>query len=259
VNATACEYGHPCWTLEQNTLTAAGLTAFRALLTKDADLLAEPMVVKSQLAPGAQPSGRGEATYIFVQERPDGTRFTVKVPSTTSYGAANWAADPAITRLNALAEAMHDPATLVGAAGLTNPTWVPYQPSATAVIVRLTASVQPPVFDGPFGPDIQKTGWPFGGAPDTFGAVFTPNSSMGLYASTEAATFRCAFLSSDDTLKAITSLPDAGASLALGEMAAGGIWGSSGLRWGDKVDFGMRAVELLPEDVAGSCADAFSY
>jgi hypothetical protein len=235
------------------------MTAFRALLATDADLLAEPVVLKSYLAPGAQPSGRGQSTDVFVQERPNGTRFAVKVPNTTSYDAANWVADPAITRLNALADTMADVVNLVGATGLANPTWAAYKPSATAVIVRLTASIQPPVFDGPFGPDIQKTGWPFGGAPDTFGAVFTPNSSMGLDASTEAATFRCAFLSSDDTLKAITSLPDAGASLALGEMAAGGIWGSSGLRWGDKVDFGMRAVELLPEDVAGSCADAFSY
>jgi hypothetical protein len=58
---------------------------------------------------------------------------------------------------------------------------------------------------------------------------------------------------------AISSLHDAGASLAAGNVVAGKTWGSGGMRWGDDLDFGMRAVTLLPEDVAGTCSDAFAY
>ena len=118
VNGTACGNGQPCGTLERNSLTATGLTAFRALLAHNADLLAQPMVVKRQIAAGTQPLLRGDIEDAFVLERPDGTRYTVQVPSTTSQDANTWVPDPAITRLNALAAAMLDPATLVGAGGL---------------------------------------------------------------------------------------------------------------------------------------------
>ena len=258
-HGAACEPGRPCGALEQNTLTASGLTALRALLARDADLLAEPMTVKPQSAPGTHPLGHGDTTDTFILERPDGTRFAVQAPSTTSDDASTWVPDRAITRLNTLADAMLDPATLAGAGGLANPAWAAYQPSATGVVVRLTAAVKPVPFDGPFGPDVQKTGWSFGGAPGAFGAAYTPNLAKDPYFSLATATFRCAFLSSGDAMKAIASLPSAGSSLAPGMMAAGDTWGSGGLRWGDDVDFGMRAVALLPEDVAGSCADAFSY
>jgi hypothetical protein len=215
------------------------------------------METKPQFGHGT-PLGHGDITDAFILERPDGTRYMVRVPSTTSQDANTWVSDPVITRLNALAEAMLDPATLVGASGLVNSAWATYQPSATAVVVTLTAAIKPVPFDGPFGPDIQKTGWPFGGAPDTFGATFAPNPAKYFFFN-PAAAYRCAYLPSDGAMKAITSLPDAGASLARGEMTAGGAWGSDGLRWGDDLDFGMWAVVLLPEDVAGSCSDAFSY
>jgi hypothetical protein len=259
VNGTACDRGQPCGALNRNALTASGLAALRALLAQDADLLAEPMVVKSQITPGTYPLRDGETTEVFVLERPDGTRYVVEAPSTTSSNAALWVPDPRITRLNALAEAMLHPETVIGAGGLAGPTWMQYQPSAMAVVVILSASAQPPAFDGPYGLDIQKTGWPLGGSPDTFGATFAPNVSTSLFTASAANTYRCAFLSYDDALKAITSLPDSGGSHALDRMAAGEVWGRGTLRWGDKVDFGMWAVALLPEDVAGSCDDAFTY
>jgi hypothetical protein len=247
-----------CGSLERNTLTATGQTAFRAALAEYVDLLAEPRIFKSYLAPGKQPSGRGESVDVFVQERPDGTRFTVTVPSTASYGAQDWAPDPAITRLNALAETLLDPVTLVGPGGLSDAAWTAYRPSAAAVIVRTTPAIKPVPFDGPFGPDIQKTGWSFGGAPETFGSTFAPEPSSDYYL--PGATTRCAFLDNDSAVNAISSLPQSiGATLAAGRLVAGMGWGSGGMRWGDDLDFGMRAVSLLPEDVAGSCADAFAY
>ena len=249
-----------CGTLEHNTLTASGQTAFRATLAEYADLLATPLVVKSNLAPEKQPSGRAESINVFVQERPDGTRFTVEVPSTASYGAENWVSDPAITRLNALAEAMLDPETLVGAGGLTDSSWAAYEPTAAAVIITLSPAIKPVPFDGPFGPDIQKTGWPLGGAPDTFGATVTPNAATGFFSTDATSKFRCAFLANDATVKAISSLPRSiGTTLAAGRLVAGMTWRSGGMRWGDDLNFAMRAVTLLPEDVAGTCSDAFAY
>jgi hypothetical protein len=255
---TTCSGVRLCGSLERNTLTATGQTAFRAALAEYVDLLGEPRVIKSYLAPGNQSSGRGELVDTFVQERPDGTRFTVTVPSTASYDAENWAPDPAITRLNVLAEAMLDPASLVGPSGLSDAVWTAYQPTAAAVIVRTTAAIKPVPFDGPYGPDIQTTGWPLGGAPDTFGSSFAQNPSADYYV--PGATARCAFLDNDTAVKAISSLPPSiGSTLAAGWMVAGLRWGSGHMRWGDDLDFGMRAVTLLPEDVAGSCADAFAY
>ncbi len=256
---TGCGIGQPCGTQERNTLTASGLTAVRAILAEDGDLLAVPKVVERQIAPGKHPLYYGDTIDTFVLERPDGTRYTVQVPSTTSRDASTWVEDPAITRLNALADAMLHPETL-GAGSLADPAWTACQPTATALIVRLTAAIKPVPFDGPFGPDIEKTGWPFVGSPDTFGTAFVPSVFHDNYFIPEpGSTFRCAFLASDGTLEAITSLPEAGASLARGYLVAGGVWGSSGLRWGDDLDFSIRAVALLPEDIAGSCSDAFAY
>jgi hypothetical protein len=158
-----------------------------------------------------------------------------------------------------LADAVLHP-EILGADSLASSTWAVYQPEALAVVVRLMPAVKPVPFDGPFGPDIQKTGWPFGGAPDSFGASFRPNPLDDFLATTATATFRCAFLSSGDTLRAVAGLPlESGASLAADEVAAGDTWGSSGLRWGDDLDVSIRVVGLLPEDLSGSCADAFSY
>ena len=258
VDGTACVDLRPCGALERNVLTASGLTALRALLDANADLLSEPGAFKPHFAPDTQPA-RKDVTAVFVQERPDGDRFTVSVSSITSYDAPKWAPDPAITRLNDLAAMMADPETL-GPGSLTNPNWAPYEPVATAVMLRLTPSIQPPVFDGPFGLDIKEAGWPFGGAPDGFGATFAPSPLMRIYSTPEDATFRCAFLSSDETLTAITSLPwESGVTLAKETLTAGRLWGSGSLRWGDSVNFDVRAVWLMPEDVGDSCADAFSY
>ena len=194
-NGPGCgAYGDPCGTLEHNTLTASGLTAFRALLTQDAVLLAAPRVFQSQVRPGTNPIGHGDMANTFVLERPDGTRYMVEVPSTTSQDANTWVQDPAITRLNALAEAMLDPETVVGAGGLADPAWTAYQPTAAAVVVMLTPSAKPVPFDGPYGTDLQKTGWALGGTPDTFGATFTPSPGGYFH---PGHTYRCAFLAND--------------------------------------------------------------
>ena len=176
--------------------------------------------------------------------------------------------DPAITRLNDLADVMADPVTLVGANGLAHPVWEAYQPSAVALFVRMTAAppeITPSVTKdgiavGPFPtiyvPDLHKTGWPFGATPDTIGVAFAPYASNDRFAPV-AATYRCAFLANADAMSGIASLPDAGESLAASEMAAGGSWAAGGERW-DNVDLVLRAIALMPEDVAGSCAEALA-
>jgi hypothetical protein len=112
-----------CGSLERNTLTASGQTAFRAALAEYGDLLGAPMVVKRKIAPNQHPLLYGDTIDAFVLERADGTRYTVEVPSTTSRDASTWVPDAAITRLNVLADAMLDPESLVGAGGLADPTW----------------------------------------------------------------------------------------------------------------------------------------
>lgn len=64
---TACDAGRSCGMLERNTLTAAGLTALRILLSQDADLLAGPSVVERQIAPGTNPFMYGD---IIAEGRP---------------------------------------------------------------------------------------------------------------------------------------------------------------------------------------------
>ena len=261
VNGTDCGpyTGDPCGTLEQNTLTASGLAAFRALLAQDADLLAGPMVFTSQVADGMQPIGHGDKANTFVLERTDGTRYMVEVPSTTSQDAGTWVKSPAITMLNALAEAMMDPVTLVGAEGLTSPTWTTYQPKAAAVVVNLSQEGPPDPFDGQlYGTDVQKTGWPFGGTPDTFGSIYTPGPSDKYFMSDH--TYRCAFLDYDATVAAFNQFtPRVGATLAARDLASGAQWRAGLMRWGDNLALGMSSTTILPEDLAGSCDDAFAY
>ena len=274
IAGSVCQPGLPCGTLERNTLTAAGLATLRALLTKDADLLATSRVIKRQILSGKTLVPMGDTIDTFVLEQPDGGRYTVSVPSTNSPNASAWVPDPAIERMNALADAMVDPATLVGAAGLTNPAWETYQPDKTAVFIRFTEVapqfVPKPTVDKngtisiPFGPpdlyDLDTTGWPFEGTPDTFGGSFTPNASRKAI---NGATYRCAFVPSADALAAIASLPKSlGSSLAAGEVAAGGSWRGGTIRWSGKsptTAVSLVAVALLPEDVGGSCAGAWSY
>lgn len=89
----------------------------------------------------------------------------------------------------------------------------------------------------------------------------TPSpDATGFFAANATYTFRCAFLANDAAVAAIGTLrPGIGAALAAGRLVAGMTRGSGGMRWGDDLDFGMRVVTLLPEDVAGTCADAFAY
>jgi hypothetical protein len=257
----ACVPGMSCGTLERNTLTATGLAALLALVAKDADLLATPRAFKHALVPGLPSSRSPTIINTFVLERPDGSRYTVSAPSTSSLDAGDWAPDPAIERLGALAEVMVDPATLVGSAGLTSPAWEAYRPAKTAVFIRFSEGkpYSEGSFSGPTIADLSETGWPFAGDPDTFGAAFTPNSSEHFL---EGATFRCAFLPSADAMPALASLRPIGGGTAAGYLASGAIWHSGALRWSARsptMRFSLKAVALLPEDAAASCANALSY
>jgi hypothetical protein len=256
----ACEPGMSCGILERNTLTSAGLAAVRALLEENADLLSEPATIEPHFRADAQPSGRPDVISTFILEQPDGTRYTVSAPSATSYDAPNWAPTPAVDRLNALAAALVDPASVVGTDGLADPTWAIYAPEKTAMFISIqTAPSQAdptPIVgqDGtvsiPFsGPRYLEIGWPFEGTPDTFGAAFSGRYGIA----------RCAFLPSTDAVSAINSLPAVLASdVAPGYLASGSDWRSGSGIWRDKV-ISLTAVSLLPEDVAGSCADALAY
>ncbi len=251
-----CNGTEKCGILERNTLTATGLAALRAVLAQDADLLSAPTVIERQIAPNQHPLLHGDIVDAFILEHPDGSRYRVAVPSTTSHDAPTWVPDPAVTRLNALAETLLQPETL-GAGSLVGPTWMPYKPTLAAVALSTHPAVKPVPFDGPFGPDLQRVGWPFGGAPDTFGTTFTPKA-MADWGT--GGTFRCAFLPNDAAVEGISSLPaSVGATLAAGMMVSGSRWASGILRWGEDLDFGMRAISLLPEDVDGTCDDALAW
>lgn len=252
--------------LLRDTLTPSGLAAVRALLAKDTDLLAAPLVVTPQVAPGTHPSLLGDMTDLFVLERADGTRYTVTVPSTTSGDAPTWVPDPSITRLNALATALLDPVTLVGAGGLAHPAWVTYEPTTAALFVRLSAVARGPdptsVFGGPYIGDLRKTGWRFGEAPDTYGSSFNPYPAQDVWVaagSRYGMTYRCGFLPYADAITAFTSLDDEGRTFAPGDMATGGAWTSATVQRWDDFELTLRARALLPEDVAGSCAEALAH
>ena len=221
------------------------------MLDKDADLLAEPMAYKSRTAPNTQPLGRGERIYTFVLERGDGSRYAVSIPSLESPDAATWIPDPAIERLNVLAEAMQDPETLVGAGGLANPAWTTYQPDWTAVFVSFE-EVDRFVTTTGLSADISST-WPFEQAPDVFGAAFDGPSGIK----------RCAFLPSADVMTAIAALPrQAGTALATPLLTAGFAWHSGGLAWlarSNTIGLALAVVPLMPEDAGTSCAYAIAY
>jgi hypothetical protein len=264
----------PCGTMERNTLTATGLAALRALLSKDADLLAQPADLKSQILPGKSVLPYGDSVNTFVLQRSDGSRYAVSAPSADSANASNWVLDSGIKRLGSLAQALLDPGTLAGPAGLASPTWAAYQPVKTAIVLQFfVADVYVPwsttdsngitygSLDGTAVlPDISQTGWPFAGDPDTFGGSFVPEKSIpGLGLGTA---YRCAFLPSADALTAIARLPrSVGTSYAPSELA-GGIWLSGAMSWNAKsptTGLSLAASALLPEDVTASCASVLSY
>jgi hypothetical protein len=256
----ACEPGMSCGVMERNTLTPAGLVALRALLEEDADLLGGPATIEPHFRADAQPSGRSDVINTFILEQPDGTRYTVSAPSVASYNAPSWVPTPAIDRLNALAAALVDPVSVIGIDGLVNPTWTAYEPERTAMFISISAAPSQadptPIVgqDGtvsvPFGaPRLIEIGWPFQGTPDSFGAAFSGRYDM----------VRCAFLPSADAMAAIKSIPAVLASdVAPGYLASGSDWHSGSGIWRDKI-ISLTAVSLLPEDVAGSCADALAY
>jgi hypothetical protein len=268
---TACQREQPCGASERNTLTAAGLAAVRALLAQDADLLGRPRAFEPQVLPGKQPSGRPRIIDSFVMEGSDGSRYTVNAPSPASFDAPSWARDPAIERLNALAATLADPATLVGASGLANPTWTPYTPEKTAVFVRFL-EIEPAPSPTPHSDsslpligvlgyfpyaDISDIGWPFAGTPETFGSPFTPAPSADFWHLGTA--YRCAFLPTADALTGIGRLPAAGATIhAAGDLAYGVDWTGGFLRWSGKsptTGLQLGADVILPEDAGSSCAD----
>jgi hypothetical protein len=266
----------PCGTMERNTLTATGLAALRALLSKDADLLAQPADLKSQILPGKSVLPYGDPVNTFVLQRSDGSRYAVSAPSADSANASNWVPDPGIKRLGSLAQALVDPGTLAGPAGLANPTWAAYQPLKTAIVLQfLVDDVYVPwsttdsngitigSLDGTAVlPDISQTGWPFAGDPDTFGGSFVPDKSEIPALDSLATAYRCAFLPSADALTAIARLPQSvGTSYAASEMA-GGTWLSGAMSWNAKsptTGLSLVASALLPEDVTASCASVLSY
>jgi len=251
------QYGDPPRTLEINKLTAAGLAKLHALLAADADLLAQPRDIKEQLLPNRPQSGRGPVIDMFVLSRPDGSRYAVTVPSLTSADAGNWAPDPAITRLSALAETIADPTTMVGAASLASPVWATYQPAQAALFIRSNevtpAALADMVAEG-LWPMMDPSHWPFEGAPGTFGTTFTSPHGPE----------QCTFLPTTDAMAALTSLPGGVArrSLAASGLGAGTVTGSPLLLWSTQnltESFSLSVVALLPEDVGITCLDVLTY
>jgi hypothetical protein len=259
-----CQIAPPCGALERNTVTAEALTALRALLAEDSDLLGRPRTFEPQLLPGRSWSGRPTIFDTFVSGQPDGSRVTVHAASTTSFDAPNWAPDPAVDRLNALVATLVDPSTLAGPAGLSDPTWTPYTPEKTAVFIRFYEGEPEPTVIGMLdgyvpNPDISDLGWPFAGNPETFGSSFTPTLSAD--SSALGTAYRCTFLPTADAVMGIGRLPEStGAFLAAGDLASGFDWLGGTMRWSAKSPtsrFDLVATTILPEDAGASCADLF--
>jgi hypothetical protein len=254
-----CEPGRPCGRLETNTLTAAGLAALRRLLAEDADLWAQPRGGVSQNVPDEPWFYQANVVNTVVLDRPDGSRYTFSAPSARSRNAASWAPNPTAERLDALAETMRDPVTLVGPAGLVNPTWETYRPAKMAVFIRISEADPRALwtdrsFAGPEYSEFSETDWPLESLPDTFGTAFD---------APEGAVNRCGFVAGTDIEAVIAGLPaDGGKTLATGQLAAGRSWGHGGMLWRAKsppMIISMWIVALMPEDGAVSCLDARSY
>lgn len=242
--------------LETNRLTEAGLATVKATVNEAADLLSQPLRIEplSTIIPmsntNPMPGQVSEQLNTFVLERPDGTRYTVSAPSRPH------ADDPTVEGLTSLGDALRDPEALVGAGGLAGP-WKPYQPTATGVFLILETLNEPQVFTDGVIPHLSQADWPFEGSPLTFGSVFTGPG--------DHVTRRCALLPAGEVLTALASLSKFGGRFGDGQaekqLAAGRIWWSDGLLWGNVNQYSavtMQAWTLMPEDGAVSCLDALS-
>jgi hypothetical protein len=233
--------------LEANRLTAAGLASLRALLAKDADLLARPSTIKSKPA-----HDQRDKDFTFVLTRADGSRFSVTVPDKRSPNAAKWAPDPATDRLNDLAGILLDPAPAVGAAGLADTSWTPWHPERMAVFV-IFSELDPFIRANGMLPDLSTIGWPFPGNPETIGPAFQGPGGTAQ---------RCAFLPSADVAAAIHRLTIGRRDDSAERIAAGSTWYSGGWLWGDKgpnAAIGVAVMALLPADASASCSDVRAY
>lgn len=237
--------------LETNTLTEAGIAALRAEIAKYGDLLAEPKVFIPETKPGAALSGRKSVIYTFVLERRNGERYTVSAPGDTSPDASSWLPDPSIERLNILAKILMAPDVIVGATGLASSTWTPYDPATTVVVTRIFEAGETFSEMG-LAPDVSVGGWPFLGAPDTFGEAFT---------SIDDVTSRCSFMPTADAQAALPSFSKVGGTLGLERLSAGKAWRSGTLLWKEKgptAALSVAMVALLPGDERASCAEVIA-
>jgi hypothetical protein len=233
--------------LEANHLTAPGLATLRALLAKDADLLARPLTIKSE-----PDHDQRDKDFTFVLTRADGSRFSVTVPDKRSPNAAKWAPDPAIARLNDLAGILLDPAAAVGVAGLADPSWTPWRSERMAVFV-IFSELDPFIRENGMLPDLSTVGWPFPGNPESIGPLFEGPSGT---------TQRCAFLPSADVAAAIPRLASASRDDPIEQIVAGSTWQSGGWLWGDKgpnASISVAVMALLPADASASCADVRAH
>ncbi len=253
--------------LETNKLTATGLATVQALLDRESDLLSGPGRFEPKLVRSALLFGPGTIGYHFILPAPDGSRFIVSSVNAWSPDAKNWVPDPAIDRLSALAGDLADPASLVGDTGLVDPAWLIYRPARMGVFLAIAPtricgsdpndnldclSVSPPA--GTSGTD-----WLFPGDPRAFGTAFTFAGDT---------TRRCALLPGAEVDAAVANLP-LSADLAqkardsvAATLASGVTWESGYPFWpagGPGFVIIVTVVALLPEDVAGPCADALRY
>lgn len=240
-----------CGNLESNTLTAAGLAALHGVLDKDADLLGQPGAYVQRSRPNMG-TGRADIKYTFVLERADGSRYAVSVPSLRSEDAAHWEPDPAIARLNALAEAMIDPMTLAGSDGLADRVWKT-DPSTNVAVFVWFSDVSPFIAEQHMAAELKSIGWPFEGEPDSFGKS---------YPGTYGVNWRCGFVSRADIKTALAGWSAVGGDRLERDLTAGQAWGSEAMLWRDAdptMTLAVRVVPLLPVDSSASCIDAMTY
>jgi hypothetical protein len=252
-----CRLGFGCGVLERNRLTPSGLASLQALLSRDADLLAGPADFESATDTGIDD--------ILVLERPDGSRYTIDVPSPDHHypGAIEQVRPPEVARLTSLARTLSVPTAVADLDWQTyERDWQTYTPARMAVFV--TVYDLPELNPNGFGDRDHSpvlTGWPFDGNPETFGGAFDDNPVPDYRQLVGRTSSRCAFLRSEEVESALTTLTSPSNGKRMDSIIASGDRARTVWRWSDKsptTGVEMRIVGLLPEDTAGSCIDAIS-
>ena len=177
------------------------------------------------------------------------------VPSLTSTEASFWTPATAIARLSALGEALADPTSTVGPAGLASPVWTTSRPAHAALFVRSEATRIR---------RLRQHGCP--GPVAAMDAARWPRESPGTFGSTFAGPHgpeQCTFLPTADAWRhpgrarwtRAESRRKRARRRSRHSPCRGALWGADTVT----AIFSLEMAALLPEDAGVTCLEAYSY